>query len=69
MTKRHDHSEGTSSYYRAYMIGDGGRVETATPLEALDDETAIEQARQLMDGHLIELWDRTRLIAKLAPDP
>lgn len=51
------------------MIGDGGRVETATPLEAVDDETAIEQARRLMDGHLIELWDRTRLIAKLAPDP
>lgn len=51
------------------MIGEEGRVETATPLEAVDDESAIEQARQLLNGHLIELWDRTRLIAKLAPDP
>lgn len=68
MSKQLDHSEGHASYYRAYLIGDGGKVETATPLEAADDETAIEKARQLMDGHLIELWDRTRLIAKLAPD-
>ena len=53
------------SAYRAYLIGADGRIETASPLEAATDDEAMEQARQLVDGHDIELWDRGRLVVRL----
>ena len=67
MPNERDHSEGAASAYRAYLIGDAGRVETATPIDATTDQDAIEQAKQLVDGHLVELWDRTRVVVRLEP--
>jgi len=34
-------------------------------LDCGDDRAAIESAKQLVDGHDIELWQRDRMIAKL----
>ena len=53
--------------YRAYLIGNSGRIEGATPLQAENDEEAIEQTRRLVDAHVLELWDRGRLITSLGP--
>lgn len=53
--------------YRAYVIGSDGRIETSTSIEASADDDAIEQARLLVDGQTIELWDRGRRIISFAP--
>jgi hypothetical protein len=48
--------------YRAYIIETDGRFMRAIELVCPDDEKAIEYARQLMDGHDVELWQGDRLI-------
>ena len=53
--------------YRAYLIGNSGRIEAATPLRAENDEDAIEQTRRLVEAHAMELWDRGRLVMSLSP--
>jgi hypothetical protein len=42
-----------------------GKVASAEWIEADDDEAAIEAAKQLMDGHRYELWERSRLVIRL----
>jgi hypothetical protein len=42
--------------YRAYIIGTDGRFLRAIELICPDDGTAKEYAKQLVDGHDIELW-------------
>lgn len=50
--------------YRAYLIGSDGHFYRAVAVDALDDEAAMVAARQLVDGHDVELWQRDRKIAK-----
>ena len=57
--------------YRAYILGiDGHRFvkvkEFASDLP--DDAAALGAAKQLVDGHDVELWDCGRLVARLTPD-
>jgi hypothetical protein len=52
--------------YRAYIVGEDGHFVRAVELVCPDDETAKEYAKQLVDGHDIELWQQERLIAKIA---
>ena len=46
------------------MIGLDGRVQKAFPIGAATDEIAVQAARELVDGHAIELWDRGRKIVR-----
>jgi len=46
--------------YRAYIMDRDGHVSRAIELVCPDDETAKKQARQLVDGHNVELWLRSR---------
>jgi hypothetical protein len=55
--------------YRAYIIGSGGELQNSVLLECPDDEVAVNQAKQLVGGHHIELWQYTRKIAPLAHNP
>ncbi len=48
--------------YRAYIIETDGRFMRAIELVCPDGEKAIEYARQLMDGHDVELWQGDRRI-------
>jgi len=48
--------------YRAYMVGTDGHIVKATELVCPNDEAAKEYARQLVDDHDVELWQRERLI-------
>jgi hypothetical protein len=48
--------------YRAYFIGTEGRFLRAVELVCPDDEVAKEYARQLVDGHDVELWQGDRKI-------
>ena len=55
--------------YRVYIIGEGGHFESAVPLICPDDDTAKEKAKQLVDGHDVELWQYARKVAKFARKP
>jgi hypothetical protein len=49
--------------YRAYMVGHDGHFVDAAHLICADDAEAIEKAKQLVDGHDVELWRLDRKIA------
>ena len=49
--------------YRAYIIGSDGEFQSSAPLECADDAVALKRAKQLVDGHHVELWKFTRKIA------
>jgi hypothetical protein len=51
-------------YYRAYIIGWDGHFQNAVELDCADDKAAMESAKQFVDGHDVELWQRDRTIAK-----
>jgi hypothetical protein len=49
--------------YRAFIIGPDGHVQGRVDLRCKDDAAAKERAKQLVDGHDIELWQLDRKIA------
>ena len=51
--------------YRAYIIGLDGHFYGVVPLDCADDAEAMERAKQLLDGHDIELWQLDRKVARL----
>jgi hypothetical protein len=55
--------------YRAYLVATDGHFTKAIDLECPDDEAAMEKAKQLVNGHDVELWQRQRKVAvfKLKP--
>lgn len=48
--------------YRAYIVGTDGHVLSRVDLHCHDVTEAIEQAKQLVDGHDVELWQLDRKI-------
>ena len=50
--------------YRVYVIGQDGHFLKSEHLDCADDDDAIEAAKQLIDGHDIELWQRDRRVAQ-----
>jgi hypothetical protein len=55
--------------YRVYLIGSDGRFCNAVPLKCTNDDEAIEKARQLVDGHDVELWQLDRKVAAFKSYP
>jgi cobalamin biosynthesis protein CbiG len=51
--------------YRLYGLDGVDKVASGEWFEAVDDETAIEVAKTLMDGHDCELWQGRRLVARI----
>jgi hypothetical protein len=49
--------------YRAYLIGPDGHIQQRIDLFCADDDAAKERARQLVNGHDLELWQLDRMIA------
>jgi len=45
------------SVYRAYIIGADGHIELRIDLDVHDEAAARERAKQLVDGHAVELWE------------
>jgi hypothetical protein len=57
--------------YRAYILGvDGHRFVKVKEFSSNmpDDTTALSAAKQLVNGHDVELWDCGRLVARLSSD-
>jgi hypothetical protein len=55
--------------YRAYTVDHDGHFNGIEPLACADDAEAIEKARQLVDGHDVELWCGERLVIRLKHEP
>jgi hypothetical protein len=55
--------------YRAYIIGRDGHFQNSVSLDCGDDDEAKDQAKQLVDGHDVELWQRDRKIAMFERQP
>ena len=53
--------------YRAYVIGPDGRIKRAHELYCKSDDDAVTAARQYVDGHAVEVWDKGRKVALLPP--
>ena len=51
--------------YRLYCLDGANKVASGDWIEADGDEAAIEVARELLDGHECELWEGSRLVARL----
>ena len=49
--------------YRAYLMGPDGHIKSRVDLICEHEEAAKEQAKQLVDGHDVELWQLDRKIA------
>jgi hypothetical protein len=56
-------------YYRVYVIGQDSLFFKSIDLSCADDSAAIESAKQLIDGHDSELWQRDRRIARFDGKP
>jgi hypothetical protein len=48
--------------YRAYIMGPDGHVQNRVELRCDDDVEAIRLAKQIVDGHDVELWQLDRHI-------
>jgi hypothetical protein len=53
------------SEYRAYRIGEDGHVASFRAFVCDNDANATVWAKQLFDGHDIELWSGARFVASL----
>lgn len=49
--------------YRAYILDRKGHVQSRVDLICTDEGTAMQHAKQLVDGHDVELWQGDRKIA------
>ena len=52
--------------YQAYFVGSDGHFAHCRAFKCDTDEHAIEWAKQLIDGRLIELWSGARVVKRLA---
>jgi hypothetical protein len=52
------------SHFRAYVVSRDGHFMKSLVLDCADDRAAVESAKQLVDDHDIELWQRDRMIAR-----
>ena len=48
--------------YRAFVIGEDGHVSLRHEFSCATDDDAREYAKQLVDGHDVELWQLDRRI-------
>jgi len=54
--------------YRAYIIGPDGHIQDRLDLFCKTEDEAKVKAKQLVDGHAVELWDRARKITRFEPE-
>ena len=57
------------AHYRAYIIGNDGRVVKAIDLLQDNDEMAGQAAKRLVERHDVEVWQRERKVAAFKSHP
>jgi hypothetical protein len=55
--------------YKIKVIGALGHFARSFPIDCPDDKAAVESAKQFVDGHDIELWQRNRLLTRFDHKP
>jgi hypothetical protein len=50
--------------YRAYILGPDGQIQSRVDLICESDEDARKKAKQLVDGHDVELWQGARKVMR-----
>jgi hypothetical protein len=50
--------------YRAFILGSDCRVQDSVDLFCENEDEAIKAAKQLVDGHDVELWQPERRIER-----
>jgi hypothetical protein len=55
--------------YRAFIMGPDGHIQDRVDLRCNDELEAIELAKQLVDGHDVELWQLDRRIGTYRHTP
>jgi hypothetical protein len=54
--------------YRIYTFDEGGHIqEPPKVIECEYDEAAVKEAKQLLNGKPIEVWEKARRITRLDP--
>jgi len=53
--------------YRAYIVRPDGHIQDSVIIYGETDEDAEQQARKLVDGYAVELWDQARKVATFEP--
>lgn len=53
--------------FRAYIIDADGHIALRIDIEALDETAARDRAKQLVNGHAVELWEGATKIARFEP--
>ena len=56
-----------STIYRAIMVAKSGTVVNARRLAADNEECAVQQAKAMVGGDTVELWDGLRFIERFSP--
>lgn len=56
---------GSMAEYRAYFVGNDDHFRNVRVLDCPDDDTAIAEAKKLLNGVDIELWQLGRKVARL----
>jgi hypothetical protein len=56
------------SDYRVYIVGHHGHFIDAVEMDCADDAEATVRARQLVDGHDVQLWQRGRCVGVFRRD-
>ena len=51
--------------YRAFLLDKSDHIVRRQDFEAENDASALETARQYVDGHDVEVWKRTHIIGRL----
>jgi hypothetical protein len=51
--------------YRAYLVDRQGHIKKAEIVSGEDDAAALENAKQYVDGHDVEVWDLDRRVGIL----
>ena len=51
--------------YRLYCLDGVGKVASAEWIDAESDEDALKEAERLRGGRTCELWNNSRLVARL----
>ena len=51
--------------YRAFFLDKSGHIQRREDFEAVDDKSALQHAKQWIDGADIEVWQLGRVVGKL----
>ena len=53
------------SEYRAFLLDNNDRIVRRFDFEADDHDAALKHAKQYVDGHDVEVWQRTHVVGRL----